>query len=133
MRVPAEVQVPLEAAQGDGAGEEPLPLEQRDAVRARALAATPGYRPWLHFGTESFIGLSICAAAAWLARDAGPWHLLFGAGLLLFRNATEWTIPRDILHTRRRGLELLYDRHTPQHHVIYVTGDMAIRGSRELQ
>jgi len=110
-----------------------LPVEQRDAVRARALAASPGYRPWLHVGAESLIGLGLCAAAAWLARGAGPWHWAFFGALLVFSNATEWRIHRDVLHTRRRGAEVLYDRHTPLHHVIYVTGDMAMRGAREMQ
>jgi len=107
--------------------------EPRDEVRARALAASPGYRPWLHVGGESLIGLALCAAAAWLARGAGPGHLAFFCALLVFSNATEWRIHRDVLHTRRRGAEVLYDRHTPLHHVIYVTGDMAMRGARELQ
>ena len=97
------------------------------------LAAAPRYRPWLHLGVESLTGLAICAAAAWLARGAGAWHLAFGAGLLVFSNAAEWQIHRDVLHTRRRGLEVLYDRHTPIHHVVYVTGDMAMRGAREMQ
>ena len=128
MRIPAQVQ-----AEPGRPPERLLPLEQRDAARARALAASPRYRPWLHVGTESLIGLSLCAAAAWLARGGGPWHLAFGAGLLLLSNATEWRIHREVLHARRRGLEVLYDRHTPLHHVIYVTGDMAMRSARELQ
>src|SRR5438876_915997 len=113
--------------------EQLLPLEQRDAARARALAEAPGYRPWLHVGAESAIGLSLCAVAAWLARGAGPWHLAFFLALLVFSNATEWSIHRDVLHTRRRGAEVLYDKHTPLHHVVFVTGDMAMRSARELQ
>lgn len=110
-----------------------LPPEERDAVRARALAEAPGYRPWLHVGTESLFGLAICAAAAWLSRGAGAWHLAFAAALLVLSNAAEWRIHRDVLHTRRRGLAILYDQHTPLHHVIYVTGDMAMRSARELK
>src|SRR6185295_10488063 len=123
---------PRRAGQGSGEVTQ-RPLEQRDAARARALAQAPQYRPWLHVGTESLIGVAICAAAAWLARGAGPWHLAFFGVLLVLSNATEWSIHRDVLHVRRRGLEVLYDRHTPIHHVIYVTGDMAMRSARELQ
>lgn len=110
-----------------------MEASRREEVRARALAAAPGYRPWLHVGAESLIGLGLCAAGAWLARGAGAWHLAFGAALLLLGNAAEWRLHRDVLHARRRWLEVLYDRHTPVHHAIYVTGDMAMRSARELQ
>jgi len=97
------------------------------------LAASPGYRPWLHLAVESFTGLALCAGAAWLARGAGLWHLAFAAGLLVASNATEWHIHRDVLHVRRRHLEILYDYHTPIHHAVYVTGDMAMRSAREMR
>ena len=49
----------------------------------------------------------------------------------LVLNAGEWRIHRDILHKRTPPLTVLYDRHTPEHHMIFVTDDMAIRSTRE--
>jgi hypothetical protein len=49
---------------------------------------------------------------------------------LALLNAGEWRIHRDLLHRRTPPLRLLYDRHTPHHHMIFVTDDMAIRSPR---
>jgi sterol desaturase/sphingolipid hydroxylase (fatty acid hydroxylase superfamily) len=42
-------------------------------------------------------------------------------------------VHRDLLHKRFWPLGVLYDRHTPQHHLLYVTDDMAIRDPREFR
>ncbi|MEO8877793.1 MAG: hypothetical protein ABI461_19525 [Polyangiaceae bacterium] len=44
-------------------------------------------------------------------------------------NMTEWRAHKDLLHRRTPPLQVLYDRHTPQHHVIFITGDMAMRAA----
>jgi hypothetical protein len=51
--------------------------------------------------------------------------------VIVISNATEWRAHRDLLHRRTPGFTVLYDRHTPQHHRIFVTWDMAVRESRE--
>jgi hypothetical protein len=62
-----------------------------------------------------------------------PWQLGFFAFVLLLSNATEWRAHRDLLHKRFRPLAALYDRHTPEHHMIFVQDDMALRSSREFR
>src|SRR5581483_5475514 len=52
---------------------------------------------------------------------------------LLVSNATEWRVHRDLLHKRTRFFEVLFDRHTPEHHAIYVGDDMAIRSTKEFR
>jgi len=51
----------------------------------------------------------------------------------IFNNINEWRIHRDILHRRFPIAPVLYDRHTPEHHMIYVTDDMAMRNRREFR
>jgi hypothetical protein len=53
--------------------------------------------------------------------------------LLVLFNATEWRAHRDLLHKRLPPLGALYDRHTPQHHLIFVDGAMALRDPREFR
>jgi hypothetical protein len=54
--------------------------------------------------------------AGFAALQGPTWgDLLFGLGLLILSNATEWRIHRNLLHRRRRPFQLLYDRHTPLH------------------
>jgi hypothetical protein len=48
-------------------------------------------------------------------------------------NVNEWHIHRNILHRRSWPLEVLYWRHTPEHHVIFVCDDMAMRARREFR
>jgi hypothetical protein len=51
--------------------------------------------------------------------------------MYLLSNATEWRAHKDLLHRRRWPFQVLYDRHTPTHHRIYHTEDMAVRSRRE--
>jgi hypothetical protein len=111
-----------------------LSVERRDELRARLVAEIPRwYRPWLHLGVPSLIGLAVVAACVALLRDVRPLELSAIPATLLLLNAGEWRIHRDLLHRRTPPLGVLYDRHTPQHHMIFVTEDMAIRSTREFR
>jgi hypothetical protein len=114
--------------------EQLLPREERDRLRREALQAEPRwYSPWLHVALPSLFGLGIAAAALAQIRHLRLWELGFFAGVLVLSNATEWRAHRDLLHKRFRPLGVLYDRHTPQHHMIFVRGDMALRDPREFR
>jgi sterol desaturase/sphingolipid hydroxylase (fatty acid hydroxylase superfamily) len=108
------------------------PAPDRDELRRRAIAAQPRwYNPWAHLAFPSIFGLTaIGIAIAWL-RDLQAWELLAVPATLLFANASEWRIHRDMLHKRSRIAPILYERHTPMHHRLYVTQDMSIRDVRE--
>jgi hypothetical protein len=102
-------------------------MERREARLDR-----PGfYSPGLHLAVTSLTGLSVMAAGLWLLEDVKWWQVAFGLGLLVLSNATEWRIHRDFLHNRLWPLAFLYDRHTPEHHMLFQTDDMAIRSRRE--
>jgi len=114
--------------------EQVLPRDERDRMRREALEAQPRwYSPWLHLAFPSLFGLGIAATALAQVRDLRPWQLGFFVFILLLSNATEWRAHRDLLHKRFPPLGALYDRHTPEHHMIFVRGDMALRHPREFR
>ena len=106
----------------------------REDLRARLRAAIPrGYSPAFHFAFPSVVGLGCAVAALLLIRGLRPLELLTVPAVFLLSNMVEWRAHRDLLHKRQRPLEVLYDRHTPEHHRVFVTDDMAIRDARELR
>lgn len=107
---------------------------RREAMRAELLARTPRwYSPWFHLGFPAAVGLGLIVGAALLVRELEPWQLAAIPALYVVSNAAEWRIHRDVLHRRTPGLAVLYDRQTPEHHVVYVTYDMAMRSTREFR
>lgn len=106
----------------------------RDALRDKELALIPrGYHPLVHILVPSLWGLLTIAGCALLVRDLAWWEILTVPVLLVASNAAEWRMHRDWLHKRDRFLPALYDRHTPVHHRLYVTDDMAVRSWREMK
>jgi sterol desaturase/sphingolipid hydroxylase (fatty acid hydroxylase superfamily) len=111
-----------------------LSPEARAAFRAQQLLAIPSwYRPWAHLAFPSVFGLGIIAACAAVCKDVRPLEWAVVPLMILLSNAAEWRVHRDVLHKRQRLLEILYDRHTPIHHRLYVTEDMAMRDRREFR
>jgi Fatty acid hydroxylase len=109
-----------------------MSLEEREQLRADMVAAIPSwYRPWAHVLFPSLVGVAFAALAIYLIRDLRAWQLATVPVAFLVLNASEWRLHRDLLHKRVRGATLLYDRHTPLHHMVYITDDMAMRSTRE--
>jgi len=114
--------------------EQTLPLSRRDAVRADLLARIPRwYRPWAHLAFPSLVGLGMILASVCLLRGLRPLELLTVPAVLVLANFNEWRIHRHILHRRSWPLQVLFDRHTPEHHVVFVHDDMAMRSNREFR
>lgn len=112
--------------------ETPLSRERREALRAELLAETPSwYVPWVHLCVPSAFGLLAIAAALASIRDLHPLELLTVPVVYLFVNAFEWWIHGAALHRRHPLAPVLYDQHTPKHHMLYLTDDMAMRDTRE--
>lgn len=78
-------------------------------------------------------GVAVLAFALSRIHDLRPWQLPFVPLFLAVGNAVEWHAHKGLLHQRTWPLEVLYVRHTPHHHGIYVSEDMYIRGLRELK
>jgi hypothetical protein len=112
--------------------ETPLSLERRTALRNQLLAETPRwYVPWVHLFVPSLVGITAIVVALSNLRDLRPVELLTVPFVYLFANAFEWWIHGAALHRRHPLAPVLYDQHTPKHHMLYLTDDMAIRDDRE--
>ena len=108
------------------------PLARRDAVRAEVLARIPRwYSPWAHLAFPSLVGLGFMMAAVCVLRNPTRMELLVVPLVLVLSNFNEWRIHKHILHRRSWPLETLFWRHTPEHHVIFIRDDMAMRSARE--
>jgi hypothetical protein len=106
----------------------------REELRADIVGRIPAwYSPAAHFAFPSLIGVGAVVAAALLIRDLRALELLTVPIVFLASNATEWRAHKTLLHRRTWPLYVLYDRHTPEHHRIFVTEDMAIRSAREFR
>ena len=103
-------------------------------MRAEANAtASRWYNPWVHLAFPSLVGLGMIAGASARLEHPSPLELLTVPVAFVLLNFTEWHIHRHILHQRTWPLEVLFWRHTPEHHVIFVRDDMAMRERREFR
>jgi len=99
----------------------------------RAEHIGPSYSGWLHFAFTS-VG-SLAAVGFALARVRSPTALELAVVplTLVFANFVEYRGHRGPLHHRRRGLALLFERHTQQHHRYYTHEAMAFEASRDFK
>jgi len=108
------------------------PVDARDAFRKAARdRISPRYSPLVHLGAPAIVGLGLIACAVTCLHHVRWWELLLVPAVYVLSNAVEHRAHRLALHRRAPGLEVLYDRHTPIHHRIFVQKDMAIRDRRE--
>jgi hypothetical protein len=106
----------------------------REAGRARLRARTKAsYNPWLQLAASVSFGLAPVLLALLFVR-APTWKELLTVPITwLAANGLEWRAHKDLLHRRVWPLHTLYDRHTPEHHVVFGYDDMAIRSAREMK
>jgi hypothetical protein len=110
------------------------PPAARERVRAEAVARIPPwYSPWGHLAFPSLVGTGLIAGSLALLRRPTVLELLFVPLALLLVNLNEWHVHRNVLHRRSWPLEELFWRHTPEHHVIFIRDDMAMRSNREFR
>ena len=115
-----------------------LTEERRDAVRRKSLADDPWwYHPYAHLAATTGIGIGVLAASiVGMTRLPDPVRatdLLVIPGVALFANYFEWRVHRDILHKRSWPFEIMYDKHTAMHHMVYVEEDMPLRRVEEFR
>lgn len=105
---------------------------EREAIREKLISARHGnYHPFVHLLVPGFFGSALVIGSLLTIRDLRPLELLVVPFVFVLSNAVEWRAHRDLLHKRNRLAPILYDRHTPQHHMIFVTEDMAARSRDE--
>lgn len=119
-----------------GAQKHGLTAERREKVRARALAEIPWwYSPYAHLGSTTGIGLIVLGASIYgIARSTfRSTDLLVIPLVIAFANFFEWLVHKDVLHKRRWPMEIIYDRHTPMHHMVYVEDAMDLHSVKEFR
>lgn len=106
--------------------------EVHERRRAEIIGTIPAsYSPVIHLLLPSAFGLGVCLAAALFLKDLRPVELLVFPFTLLGGWGFEWRVHKSVLHARKPGLGILYERHELMHHVIYRYEDMALRSWRE--
>jgi fatty acid hydroxylase family protein len=109
-------------------------MASREDIRRDLVSRIPRwYSPWLHLAIPAVSGIALIAFALSRVEYLRAWQVAFVPLFLAVGNLVEWHAHRDLLHKRTWPLQELYDRHTPQHHAIYVSDDMYIRDFRELK
>lgn len=119
-----------------GAVKHGLTSERRERARRKALAEIPRwYRPYVHLAATTGTGLVVLVASlVGISRAAFHWtDALVVPAVILFSNFFEWLVHRDVLHKRRWPVEVIYDRHTPVHHMVYSEDDMALQSVKEFR
>ncbi len=108
--------------------------DAREALRKRLIDAIPRwYNPWLHLAVPSAFGLGVVALCARSLSNVRAVELAAVPITWLVANIGEWRAHKYLLHRRSRIAPVLYDRHTPEHHRLYTTEDMAMKSSREFR
>lgn len=111
-----------------------MEADEREALREEQIRAIPAwYRPYAHLAIPSLFGIGVIVTAVFLIHDLVWWELSIVPLAYVLSNALEWHAHRDLLHKRNRFAKVLYDRHTPTHHKIYLRDDMALRDIREFR
>jgi len=78
------------------------------------------------------VGLTVLIAAFLHLHQIRAVEWLMVPAVFVFANGFEWLVHRNVLHTRIFWpFDEIYERHTPEHHAVYMTDDMAIRSWRE--
>jgi hypothetical protein len=115
---------------------EPHRLDEarRDGVRQHALAEIPWwYHPYGHLAATTGIGLAVLVLSAAHISQVHATDLIVVPLVVLLANYYEWRVHRYVLHRRFWPFEVIYDRHTPMHHMVYVEDDMALRDKKEFR
>jgi len=114
-----------------------LTEERRERVRQKATAEIPWwYSPWGHLAATTGVGVSVLVVASYQlfrlgALRATDWLVV--PAVILLSNFFEWRVHKHVLHRRTWPFEVIYDKHTPMHHMVYVEEDMALRSVKEFR
>jgi hypothetical protein len=102
-------------------------------VKYRASEIGPRYSGWAHFAFTSVTSLAIIGWTASGVRSPTALQWLTVPITFLFANAAEYWGHRKTMHIARRGLGLIYRRHTLQHHHFFTDGAMSYESSRDFK
>jgi len=103
----------------------------REAYRREHVSA--GYRGRLHL---AFTVSACIVAVAWCLaglENVRPWEWITVPLTFLYANLVEYFGHRGPMHHPRRGLKVIFERHTRQHHRFFRDDAMAFDGPRDFK
>ena len=103
----------------------------RDQFRAEEIG--PRYSGWLHFAFTSIGSLAVVAFAASSVHGVRTFEWALLPVFFLIANLGEYFGHRGPMHHRRRGLGLVFKRHTLQHHRFFTEKDMSCVTARDFK
>ncbi|MEM6991095.1 MAG: sterol desaturase family protein [Myxococcota bacterium] len=103
--------------------------EFRRRYRAEQIPAR--YRGWAHLSFTSVGSLAAIALAAASVHEVSAFEWLTVPLTFLFANFAEYAGHRGPMHHKRRGMQLLHERHTLQHHRFYTHDAMQAESSTD--
>ncbi|MDI3259370.1 MAG: hypothetical protein QJR02_06710 [Sinobacteraceae bacterium] len=101
--------------------------------RYRREEIGPRYRGSLHFAFTSLACLAAIAFCLSRLHTVQGWEWATVPLTFLFANLAEWAGHRGPMHHPRRGLRLIFERHTRQHHRFFTSERMAFDGPRDFK
>lgn len=106
--------------------------ESIDRQRDHLVASIPRhYHAAAYFGASNLVaGMAILSALAQL-RDVRAWEWLIVPAAFMVANWVEYRVHKGPMHHKRRPWEILYERHSRQHHVYFNNVNMSTRNARE--
>lgn len=93
----------------------------------------PGYTGWLHLVFTFGIGGVVMATAILQLEQVRPLEWLTIPLAFLYANFAEYWGHRGPMHHLKRGLRLVYERHTRQHHRFFTDQSMELDGVRDMR
>ena len=103
-----------------------------DRQRDRLAPGIPGhYHPVGNFAASNAVAIIAIVGALAQLKSVRPWEWLIVPAALLVANWVEYLVHRGPMHHLRRGREILFERHTRQHHVYFDELHMSTRNPRE--
>ena len=103
-----------------------------DRRRDRLAPAIPRhYSPVVYFGASNLVAAIAIFGALSQLDDVRAWDWLIVPAAFLVANWVEYRVHKGPMHHKRRPWEILFERHTRQHHVYFDELHMSARQGRE--
>jgi hypothetical protein len=106
---------------------------ERFRAKYRETQIGPNYRGWVHFAFTSCGSLAVIAFAISRVHQLRAVELLTIPIAFLIANVAEYLGHKGPMHRPRKGLGLIYQRHTREHHHFFTHDAMSYESSRDFK
>lgn len=106
-------------------------LAFRAAYRERFIGAH--YHGWLHMAFTVSMASALCLLCLLQLKDVSALEWMTVPLSFLYVNFAEYFGHRGVMHRRRAGFGLVYERHACQHHLFFTHENMQFDGTRDFK